>query len=142
VLFFLLFTFLLGSVGVAVNKHICYTEGIVEFYIVSDNIACNEHNDEHETKSSCCKKPVKESTTKPDCCNDDVVYAVLDINQFQHEIKSFSINLFAAVFFKLFHFDFDCIICNVSTYIDTDFPDLWKYKNKLSYLSFVSVFRI
>lgn len=141
---FVLLVFLAGNIGVAVNKHICYSEGIVEFYFSSEDISCGEHNAAKHNVSSCCKKPVEQKEqNKPDCCNDDVLYAVLDIDQLQAESKLFSVQLFASIItFIHHHFNFDSVSCSTFNYISAHDPPLWQSKNSLSFLSFVSVFRI
>ncbi len=134
----LLLIFLAGNIGVAVNKHICYSEGIVEFYFSSENISCSEHNEQSNHVAACCKKPAEDA----DCCNDDVVYSVLDIDQFRGESKPFVAEISATVLLLFSHFSFDCMCCNTFTCIDTGAPPLWQFQNSLSFLSFISVFRI
>jgi hypothetical protein len=141
---FVLLVFLAGNIGVAVNKHICYSEGIVEFYFTSEDISCGEHNSSssNRTATSCCKKPIEEQKQKPDCCNDDVVYAILDIDQLQTESKPFIANIFETFILQFFYYHVACIFTNTFSYSDADAPPLWRYKTNLTLLTFISVFRI
>ena len=64
----------MSNIGIAINKHICYTEGIIEYTLMHSN-HCEDH--EQNSSTSCCKKPFSNSIKK-DCCEESVVYAVLD----------------------------------------------------------------
>jgi hypothetical protein len=140
--YLMLLVFLTGSIGVAINKHICYSEGIVEFYFASNNIACSEHSDANIAETSCCKKPLDSKEQKPDCCNDDVIYAVLDIDQLQSETNTFALSLPSVEIPFTLHHLCDCLLQYFNSAINIKAPPLLHNVSSITFLSFIAVFRI
>jgi len=140
--YLMLLVFLTGSIGVAVNKHICYSQGIVEFYFASNNIACSEHNNNSIADAGCCKKPSESKAEKPNCCNDDVIYEVLDIAQLQSETNTFALALPAITIpFTIQHLC-DCLLQYFNSAVNIKAPPLLHHTGSITFLSFIAVFRI
>jgi hypothetical protein len=91
----LLMVFTLSSLGIAVGKHICHSQGIVELSLTGDFSCCGQ--EEGSCADICCRKPAQENK-KTGCCDDEVVYALLDIAQ-KHEERKDSRVFFTVVSF-------------------------------------------
>jgi hypothetical protein len=89
--------FMLSSLGIAVGKHICHSQGIVELSLTGDFSCCGL--EEQSCARVCCRKPTQENK-KTGCCDDEVVYALLDIAQ-KHEERKGSRLFFTVVSFVI-----------------------------------------
>jgi hypothetical protein len=133
----LIFTF--SSVGIAISKHVCYAEGITEISLIGIS-TCGDHESEDAAKS-CCKKPLTQSKKKQGCCDEDFLYAVLDVIK-NHEEKTKEEFDFSPIFVFSFLNYFDNFLnTEFSNSIIKEYPPLL-YSSVNNYLSTISVFRL
>jgi hypothetical protein len=137
-LLLLIFTF--SSVGVAISKHVCHTEGVIEFSLTGVS-TCAEHQSEAASKN-CCKKPVEQSNKKPDCCDEDFVYAVLDIAKKHEENRQDKIHFTPLAAVILFHLSFNNALTAGNTNQIVDSAPLLLYTSVNNLLADISVFRL
>ncbi len=136
----LLIVFMLSSAGIALSRHICYSQGIVEFSFLGD-ADCGEHK-HASAKTSCCKKPAEESNTpESDCCNEDIVYAQLDIDlKVEEKIDLISVFQKATTHFTTFQpYNF---ITFLPESLSEKYPPPLLHASVNTFLSFISVFRL
>jgi hypothetical protein len=136
--FALLLIFTFSSVGVAISKHVCLSEGITEISVTGVS-TCAEHGGKTAAKN-CCKKPTEQSNKKQDCCDEDFVYAVLDIVK-KHEENLQEKILFTPATLVLSFVYSDNILTDHSGTVIYALPPLL-YSSVISFLSLVSVFRL
>jgi len=98
---FLIFTLLVSSIGVSVNKHICEKEGtIVSYFVDIEDCVCDievDHACCHKEKTESCHKEPK---TKKGCCQEESEFFQLDLD-YTTQIEDVSLNpdlLFSLVF--------------------------------------------
>jgi hypothetical protein len=135
----MLMIFTLSSVGLAISKHVCHSEGVVEFSLTGIS-SCSDHQNESDART-CCKKPIDQSTKKQGCCDEDFVYAVLDIAKKQEDNRNEKFYFAPVVTINFSRFS-DSFASNDSTYnLIKETPPLLIFSVN-NFLSLISVFRL
>ena len=137
-MFTLLLIFTFSSVGVTISKHVCLSEGITEISVTGVS-TCAEHGGKTAAKN-CCKKPVEQSPKKQGCCDEDFVYAVLDVVK-KHEENIQEKILFTPFLIVLSFVYSDNFITEISSPVIYALPPLL-HQSVIGFLSLVSVFRL
>lgn len=91
-----LILFVVSSVGIALSRHICYKEGTINLSLTGHSI-CQEHQQKQCAMQGCCKNILQTTRQNKRCCDDDVVYAILDIVKKHEEPYSYCVELFIGV---------------------------------------------
>jgi len=136
---FLLLILTFSSVGVAISKHVCHSEGVTEISLTGVS-GCGEHENETAAKN-CCKKPINQSEKKPGCCDEDFVYAVLDIAKKQEDKQQEKIFLKPLVSVVLPYLPNNVSASFITVNVIDTAPPL-TYSSVNNFLADISIFRL